>query len=262
MKEKRRIAYLIGAGPGDPELLTLKAVRAIESSQAILYDQLVNQEILQYASPGTEMVFVGKSKGRHIIPQEDINQLLVRLSKKYDCISRLKGGDPLIFGRGGEEMEVLLEHGVEVEVIPGITAASGAAAALGLPLTHRDYSSEVTFITGHKKMDGDYTAFQKIDLTNKTVVIYMGVTAMHEICRAICKGQESKNIPVAIIESATTKQQRVTRCVLGEIGKIAQKEEITPPALIIIGNVVNYLDRIERLKQVNINDTEKNRGES
>lgn len=248
MEEKKRRVYLIGAGPGDPELLTLKAIKAIEDSQAILYDQLVNKEILKYAKPDAELVYVGKSKGRHIIPQEEIHELLIRLSKKYDRIARLKGGDPFIFGRGGEEIEALLPHGLEVEVIPGITSASGAAAALGMPLTHRDYSSEVVFITGHKKMDGDYSAFERIDLEDKTVVIYMGVTAMGDICRALCKGDKTKTTPVAIIENATRENQRVTRCFLGEIGEIADREEISPPALIVIGNVISYLDKIEKIR--------------
>ena len=240
--------YLIGAGPGDPELLTLKAKRAIEESDAILYDQLVNPEILQHARPGTELVFVGKSKGRHVVPQEEINKLLADLAGKYTTVSRLKGGDPFIFGRGGEEIEFMLERGYCVEVIPGVTAASGAAASIGLPLTHRDYSSEVSFITGHKKMDGNYSDFTSLNIENRTVVIYMGVSALPEMAKEICRKPDNCKIPFVIVEKASTKNERVIRGRLGEIAEIAEKEKVSPPALLIIGNIVNYLDTIEKIK--------------
>lgn len=234
--------YLIGAGPGDPELLTLKAVKAIQESDAILYDQLVNPEILKHAKPEAKLVFVGKSKGRHIIPQEEINKLIAELAETHAIVSRLKGGDPFIFGRGGEEIEFLLQRGYCVQVIPGITAASGAAASIGLPLTHRDYASEVSFITGHKKMDGDYSGFDSLDLKNRTVVIYMGVSALPEMMREICKNPENCDIPFVIVEKASTKDERVIRGRLKDLIEISQKEQLNPPALLIIGNIVNYLD--------------------
>ncbi|MDH4262169.1 MAG: uroporphyrinogen-III C-methyltransferase [Spirochaetia bacterium] len=245
---KKTKIYLIGAGPGDPELLSLKAVKAIQNSQAILYDQLVNKEVLKHAAPETKLVYVGKKKGAHVIPQDEINNLLVDLASKYDVVSRLKGGDPFIFGRGGEELEHLARHGYSCEVIPGITAASAAAAAIGLPLSHRDYASQIIFITGHKKEDGDYSAFTELDLHDKTAVIYMGVTALSEMVSEICKKNGNCNIPVAIIENATLPLQRVVRGNLGNISEIAQKADVKPPALLIIGNVVNFMDNIEKIK--------------
>jgi len=240
--------YLIGAGPGDPELLTLKAVKAIQSSQAILYDQLVNEAVLDHVTPGTKLVYVGKKKGVHVIPQDEINRLLVELADQYDVVSRLKGGDPFIFGRGGEELEHLARHGYSCEVIPGITAASAASASIGLPLTHRDYASQIVFITGHKKEDGDYSAFTELDLRDKTAVIYMGVTALPDMVAEICKKNGNCNIPIAIIESATLPGQRIIRGNLGNIAGIAEKAGIKPPALLIIGNVVNFMDNIEKIK--------------
>ncbi|MDH4199630.1 MAG: uroporphyrinogen-III C-methyltransferase [Spirochaetia bacterium] len=247
VEKKEKKIYLIGAGPGDPKLLTLKAIEAIQASQAILYDQLVNPDVLQYAQPGANLVFVGKKKGKHIIPQDDINKLLVELAGTYDTVSRLKGGDPFIFGRGGEELEHLAIHGYSCEVIPGITSAAAAAAYIGLPLTHRNYSSQIIFITGHKKEDGDYSEFTSLDLHDKTAVIYMGVTALHEIVREMCRKEGNCELPIAIIENATLPSQRVIRGTLGNIVEIASHTQITPPALIIIGNIIKFMDRIEEV---------------
>lgn len=246
---KKTKIYLIGAGPGDPELLTLKAIHAIQNSQAILYDQLVNKEVLAHAKPGTSLVYVGKKKGAHVIPQDEINRLLVELADQYEVVSRLKGGDPFIFGRGGEELEHLARHGYSCEVIPGITAASAASASIGLPLTHRDYASQIVFFTGHKKEDGNYSAFTEFDLKDKTAVIYMGVTALPDMVTEICKNRENCDIPIAIIENATLPGQRVVRGKLHNISEIAEKENIKPPALLIIGNVVNFMDNIEIIKE-------------
>ena len=241
--------YLIGAGPGDPELLTMKAIRALKESEAVLYDQLVTPEVLQYASENAELVFVGKKKGLHIVPQENINEMLVSLCGKYKVVSRLKGGDPFIFGRGGEELEYLTSQGLECEIIPGITAANGAAASIQMPLSHRDYCSEVLFITGHKQMDGDYSSFTELDLRKKTAVIYMGVSAMGEMTAEICKNPVNKDIPAVIIESATRPNQRIIRGTAGTIADIAREQKVEPPALTIIGYVVNYLDHLQELKE-------------
>ena len=243
----KKTVYLIGAGPGDPELLTLKAIRAIQKSQAILYDQLVNKAVLEHASPEAELVYVGKKKGSHVIPQDQINELLVELASKYDIVSRLKGGDPFIFGRGGEELEHLARHGFSCEIIPGITAASAASASIGLPLTHRDYASQILFMTGHKKEDGNYASFANIDLQDKTAVIYMGVTALADIVAEICKTITNCEIPVAIIENASLPNQRVIRGIMKNIAELALKAKIQPPALLIIGNVVNFMDNIEKI---------------
>jgi uroporphyrin-III C-methyltransferase len=247
-KQSKKI-YLIGAGPGDPELLTLKAIEAIKKSQAILYDQLVNPEVLKYANSDTHMVYVGKKKGAHVIPQDEINRLLVELAGKYDVVSRLKGGDPFIFGRGGEELEHLARNGYNCEVIPGITSASAAAAYSGMPLTHRDYASQVVFITGHKKTNGDYSDFTDLDLEQKTVVIYMGVTALKEMVSEICKNKKNCEVPAAVIEKASLPGMRIIRGKLGNIAQKAIDADIQPPALIVIGNVINFLDTIENIKK-------------
>lgn len=245
---KNKTIYLIGAGPGDPELLTLKAIEAIKQSEAILYDQLVNPDVLKYASKTAELFYVGKKKGAHVIPQDKINDLLVKMASKYSVVSRLKGGDPFIFGRGGEEVEHLALHGYDCKVIPGITAASAAASYVGLPLTHRDYASEIIFITGHKKEDADYSLFTGLDLEDKTAVIYMGVTALPEMVSEICKKNGNCNIPVAIIENASLPQQRIIRGQLGNIAEIAEKSNVQPPALIIMGKIINFIDRLEEIK--------------
>ncbi|MES0490415.1 MAG: uroporphyrinogen-III C-methyltransferase [Leptospirales bacterium] len=249
MEKKSKKVYLIGAGPGDPELITLKAIRAIEESEAILYDHLVNPKILEHARPDTKLIYVGKKKGHHSVPQEEINQMLVEQANKYSCVGRLKGGDPFIFGRGGEEVEFLARHGFSIEVIPGITSASGAGSNILLPLTHRKYGSEVVFITGHKKKDGDYNQFTAYDLTNKTMIIYMGLTAIGSIQKELCKRENNCNLPVAIIEKATLPEERVVRGKLLSIEKLIEKEKIQAPALIIIGEVVSFLDEIDKIKK-------------
>lgn len=241
--------YLIGAGPGDPDLLTLKAVKAIQSSDVILYDHLLNPETLRHCKEDAEVVFVGKSKGDHHLNQEEINDLLLDLSRKHNIVSRLKGGDPLIFGRGGEEYEHLLRAGVECEIIPGITAAMGAGAALGLPLTHRDYSSEVVIITGHKKKDDDYSTFSGLSLKNKTYVIYMVITALGEITGELLNNPENKNIPVAIIEKATRKNQRLITGTVSTITDIVNEANVQPPAIMVVGEVVRFVVEMEEIKK-------------
>ena len=241
--------YLIGAGPGDPELLTLKAVNAIKESDAILYDHLINPETLRYCKDSAELLLVGKMKGDRTMPQEEINSLIVQMAKKYPVVSRLKGGDPFIFGRGGEEYEYCLENGfTDVTIIPGITAALGSAASFGMPLTHRDYSSEVTFITGHRKVDDDYSAFDSIDLKKKTYVVYMAVSALAEITAEMMKNPDNRDVPVAIVEKATRHNQRMVRGTVSTITEIVSHENIKAPALMIVGDVINFLKKTESLK--------------
>jgi len=244
MSENKKI-YLIGAGPGDPELITLKAIRALQESRVVLYDQLVNPEILEHIPSTAQKIFVGKSKGNHSVPQDEINAILVDQAKKFDIVSRLKGGDPFIFGRGGEEVEYLVKLGFKVEVIPGVTSASGAASSILLPLSHRRYASEVVLITGHKKRNGDYKQFDSYNFKNKTVIIYMGITALREISQELCKKSENCKVPVAIIENATLPGQRMVRGELGKIVEIAEKNMIKAPSLIIIGAIVKFLDDID-----------------
>ncbi len=240
--------YLIGAGPGDPELLTLKAVRAIRESDVILYDHLINPECLRHCREDAEIIFVGKSMGDHTLPQEEINELIVKLAGKYNVVSRLKGGDPLIFGRGGEEYEFILSHGLDCEIIPGITAAMGAGAALGLPLTHRNYSSEVRLITGHKKKNGVYSDFTALDLKNRTYVIYMAITALSEITGELLKNPENANVPVAVVEKATRINQRLVTGTVRTISQIVKEQNVQPPAILIVGQVVKFVEEMQLLK--------------
>jgi len=244
--------YLIGAGPGDPELLTLKAVRALEESDVILYDQLVNPDIIKFVKENVKLVFVGKQKSNHTLPQDEINQLLYEYTKDYETVSRLKGGDPFVFGRGGEEYEYLLTRGVECECIPGITTALGAAASLGMPLTHRDYASGLSLITGHRKEKGFHEAVSKLDLHNKSCVFYMGVTSLAEITSEILRNKIFASIPAMIVENATRENQRVVTGTVATIADIAKEHEISPPAILIFGEAVSFYLRMKELRKATI----------
>lgn len=244
--KKNRI-YLIGGGPGDPELLTLKAVRALSEADCVLYDQLINPEILRHCREDAEFVFVGKSKGDHTLPQDEINRLIVEKARVYEVVARVKGGDPLIFGRGGEEYEYAVANGFPCEIIPGITAASGASTSGLIPLTHREYSSEVVFMTGHKKKGDDYSSFASLNLYRKTHVIYMAVSAVADIMRQIMTNPGNETVPVAVIEKATRKNQRVLVSTVGSIAGIIEKERVQPPALLIVGEVVLFRERVMQM---------------
>jgi len=251
MAEKK--IYLIGAGPGDPELLTLKGVRALQESDCVLYDQLINPEILSHCRDDAELVFVGKSKGNHTLSQESINTLLVEKAKQYRVVSRVKGGDPFVFGRGGEEYEVAVRNGFVCEVIPGITSASGAATSGLIPLTHREFSSEIVFMTGHRRERDDFATFAALNLDRKTHVIYMAVSSVREIMLQIMKRPENGTVPVAVIEKATRTNQRIVTGTVETIADRMDESGIEPPALLIVGEVVRFRDRIDeilRLKEV------------
>ncbi len=238
--------YLIGAGPGDPELLTLKAVRALQEADVVLYDHLINEVILSHCKKNTKTIFVGKEKGNHIKSQDEINNLLIEMAQDHPVVARVKGGDPLIFGRGGEEYEYVTRHGHECEIIPGITAAMGAAASLPLPLTHRDYASEVTFITGHRQSGDDHSNFKGRKLKDRTHVIYMGVTAIKEITGALMENPENENIPVAVIERATRENQRIVTGNVSNISAIVERENIRPPAIMVVGRVIEFLEKMRQ----------------
>ncbi|MDH5717278.1 MAG: uroporphyrinogen-III C-methyltransferase [Spirochaetia bacterium] len=243
--------YLIGAGPGDPDLLTLKAVKAIEKSEVVMYDQLVSKEILKLCKKNTRLIFAGKYKNNHVLSQDRINKMLVRLAKQYKTVGRLKGGDPMLFGRGGEEMEYLRQHNIDCEIIPGITAAVGAAASLGIPLTHRDFSSEAVFLTGHKQKNKTYYDFSSLNLKGKTHVIYMGITRISDIIKEIQNSSKSnRDIPIAIIENATKDNQRVFEGKIENILEVIEKEEIKSPALIIIGETITLLKYKNKISDV------------
>lgn len=237
-----KMVYLVGAGPGDPELITIKAIKAIQESDVVLYDKLINSEILNYARKDALKIFVGKSKGCHSLTQEEICELLVYYADRFPVVSRLKGGDPFIFGRGGEEYDYLKMRGFECKVIPGVTAAFGAAASLNLPLTHRDHASEVVFLTAHRKVGDGYTSLKNRDFENKTYIIYMGLTRLQDICNEILETDPKLfQLPIAIIEKASFPEQRH---IVGNIGNICDKLEeanLESPCLIIIGDVVSRL---------------------
>ena len=232
---------LVGAGPGDPELLTLKASRLIQAAEVVVYDNLVGRQIIDMISPGTERIYVGKIASMHTMPQEEISQLLLRLASSGKRVVRLKGGDPFVFGRGGEELELLRAAHIPVEVVPGITAALGAAAAFGFPLTHRDHAQTCTFVTGHLKDEQVEMNWTALAQPNQTLVIYMGVTGLQSIADNLMAAGLAPDTPAALIYKATLPEQRIFPSTLGGLPKTAQKEGVRPPALIVIGSVLSLL---------------------
>jgi uroporphyrin-III C-methyltransferase/precorrin-2 dehydrogenase/sirohydrochlorin ferrochelatase len=228
---------LVGAGPGDPELLTLRAARALREADVIVYDKLVDPSVLEYARRDARRIFVGKSKGDHTLPQSEINALLVAEAKAGRHVVRLKGGDPFVFGRGGEELDVLLAAGIRVEVVPGITAAIGCAAYAGFPLTHRDHASSVVFVSGHSKdglSDLDWGALAN---PRQTIVVYMGVSAAGEVASRLIEAGLGASTPIAIVENGTRWDQRVIKGKLQEAAELVRSHGVDGPALLVIGEV-------------------------
>lgn len=231
--------YLIGAGPGDPELLTVKAARLLMSAEAVVYDNLVGTAIIDMIPPGARRVYAGKEAGNHALPQEEINQVLIDLAREGLTVVRLKGGDPFIFGRGGEEMQWLQAAGIECIVVPGITAASGAASCTGIPLTHRDHAQMLLLVTGHLKegtVDLDWAALAR---PRQTVVIYMGLGALDIICRELVAHGLPGDTPAAVVHAATTPNQCGISGTLATLPDFVRRAGIKTPALIMIGEVVD-----------------------
>lgn len=233
---------LVGAGPGDPELLTLKAARAIAGASIVLYDHLVSRQVLELVPPAAERIYVGKKSARHALPQDAIIELMLRLARSGRPVLRLKGGDPYIFGRGGEEAQALAEAGVPFEVIPGISAAQGAAASAGIPLTHRDHAARVVFVTGHLRAG----AAEPLDLdwpslvhARQTLVVYMGVTSLPLLSAQLIHHGLDALTPAAVIERATLPGQRTLVGTLGSLPELALQHRVGSPALILIGTVVS-----------------------
>lgn len=236
--------YLVGAGPGDPDLLTLRALRLMQKADIVLYDRLVSAQIMQRIRPDAQQIHVGKERANHSVPQEKINELLVRLAKEGNRVLRLKGGDPFIFGRGGEEIESLAAAQIPFQVVPGITAASGCAAYAGIPLTHRDYSQSVRFLTGHQKEKGAVMDWEQLAKEQQTLVFYMGLLGLDTICEQLLLHGLDENTGVALIQQGTTADQQVIAATLKTIRAEVAAREVRAPTLIIVGKVVELRDRL------------------
>jgi len=232
---------LVGAGPGDPELLTMKAVRALKAADVILYDRLVGESVLDHARREAEMIPVGKAKGTHSVPQEEINALLVERARAGQTVVRLKGGDPFIFGRGGEELDALRAAGIAIEIVPGVTAGIAAAASLQIPLTHRDVSHTVTFLSGHEA-GGEEPSFEHLDLAalsggKNTLLVYMGVSTAGAIARKLLEAGFSPSLPVITVENASRDDERRVLATVGDLAKNPERLGLKSPAVLIFGEV-------------------------
>jgi len=240
---------LVGSGPGDAELLTIRALRFIEQADVAIYDRLVSDEIMALLPSNCERFYVGKEQAKHCVPQGGINELLVQYAQQGRKVLRLKGGDPFIFGRGGEEAEFLLQNGISCHLCPGITAASGCTTYAGIPLTHRGVAQGCTFITGHMQNDGQLNLpWQSLSSSSQTVVFYMGINTLSSITEQLIKHGRDANTPAALIRNGTQPDQQVFRGKISSLADLVLKHKITPPTLIVIGDVVNQLTDIALTK--------------
>ncbi len=243
MKESQQgTVYLVGAGPGDPELLTVKAANLLRKCDALLYDSLIPEEMLELVSESCECIFVGKRRGHHSVPQVKTNSILLKLVKKHSCIVRLKGGDPFLFGRGGEEAAFLASHGVSVEVVPGITAGIAVPAYVGIPITHRHAGSSVTFVTGHEGIDTQRSEVNWRSLAKSTdgLVIYMGLHNLDFIIEELLSGGLDPEIPSVVIQQGTVVGQRYLRSPLNQLSNQIKKHRFLSPSIVMIGKAVAY----------------------
>ncbi|MBK8959940.1 MAG: uroporphyrinogen-III C-methyltransferase [Proteobacteria bacterium] len=241
--------YLIGTGPGDPDLLTFRALRLMQNADVVVYDRLIGDTIVDLCRRDAERIYVGKSRDRHAMPQAEINQLLVRLAKAGKRAARLKGGDPFVFGRGGEEIEDLAAAGVAFQVVPGITAALGCAAYAGIPLTHRDLAHSCAFVTGHHRADGGEPDWAGLVRPHQTLVFYMGASNLDAICASLVAAGMDSAMPAAVVERGTTLAQRVVTGTLDSLPALVRAAGCQSPLLIIVGAVVGLRDRLKWFEQ-------------
>ena len=247
--------YLVGAGPGDPDLITVKALKCIQKADVILYDRLVNEELLGYAKEGAELIFCGKLPNFHVLQQETINHLLVKHAKKGSVVTRLKGGDPFVFGRGGEEAEYLAKNRVEFEIVPGITSGIAASAYAGIPLTHRDISSSFAFVTGHSKnFEEDRIKWEALVKGVDTIAIYMGVKNFPRIQERLLQCGKSPETPIAFIQQGTLALQKTVVSTLGSASEALIKEKVENPCMIVIGEVVKLREKISWFENLSIHN--------
>ena len=238
--------YLVGAGPGDPKLITMRAVELIKEADVILYDRLVSKKIISMIPKRTKSIYVGRAVGDDTTHQDATNDLMVKYAKLNKKVVRLKGGDPIIFGRGGEEAELLKSFKINYEIVPGITSGIGSATYAGIPLTHRQHSSSVDFVTGHEdpKKKTEVVKWKKLAKSVDTIVIMMGLSRIEAISKELVKGGMSKDMPVAVIQNGTTPQQKMITGTISNISSKIKRNKIMPPTNIIIGRVVNLSDNI------------------
>ncbi len=243
-KKSEGEVYLVGAGPGDPDLLTFRALRLMQQADIVLYDRLVHPNIRELVRRDAQKIYVGKERDHHVVRQDEINQLLVKYAKEGNRVLRLKGGDPFIFGRGGEEIETLVDENITFQVVPGITSASGCSAYSGIPLTHRDYAQSCIFVTGHLK-DGELVLnWEKLIQPNQTIVFYMGLVSIKIICQELIKHGLEKSTLSALVQQGTTQNQKVFTSTVEDMPKLVEKEKPKPPTIFIIGNVVHLRDKL------------------